>query len=254
MTEPTTKELRWRRALARLVPLIVVLSLIAIGCSAREGSTRRDASDSSRRPQEAQAEILPVRPRQWQRMSRAGMVRPECPITSRKQLRVVAVNHVDFDGDVRRGRLVVNADVASSVARIFTELYERRFPIRRMVPVERYAGDTNRSLRADNTSAYNCRRADQINAPFAASPHANGRAVDINPRENPWKDLRCKCWVPSARFKARTEGPGVILRDGLVWRIFREEGWIWQNIPVADYMHFDTGYPSRAFPELAGNS
>lgn len=182
------------------------------------------------------------------------MVRPECPITSRTQLRVVAVNHIDFDGDVRRGRLVVNADVAESVARIFTELYEREFPIRRMVPVERFGGDTNRSLRADNTSAFNCRRADQINAPFAESPHANGRAVDINPRENPWKDLRCKCWVPSGRFKARNEKPGVIVRGGTVWNVFRQEGWIWQNIPVPDYMHFDTGYPSRTYPELAGNS
>jgi hypothetical protein len=240
-----------------VVAALVVLGLLVTGCVARTNSPRSSepgGAGGSNQPPGAEAKIRPVSERQWQRMSRAGMVRPECPIASRKELRVVAVNHIDFEGNVRRGRLVVNADVADSVAGIFTELYERRFPIRRMVPVERYDGDTNRSLRADNTSAFNCRRADQINAPFADSPHANGRAVDINPRENPWKDLRCNCWVPSARFKERKEGPGVILRGGLVWRVFRQEGWIWQNIPVADYMHFDTGYPSRDFPELAGNS
>ena len=182
------------------------------------------------------------------------MVRPECPIQSPEQLRVVEINHFTFAADVRRGQLVVNSDVAPSVVRIFSRLYEEKFPIRRMIPVENFDGDTARSLEADNTSAFNCRRADQINAPFADSPHANGRAVDINPMENPWMDLRCDCWVPGPRFAERTEGPGKINEGGLVWRLFTKESWIWQNIPVPDYMHFDTGYPSRPFPEHAGNS
>lgn len=69
----------------------------------------------------------------------------------------------------------------------------------------------------------------------------------MNPWENPWKDLRCDCWSPGPRLAARTPGPGKILRGGIVWRAFRAEGWIWQNIDVADYMHFDTGYPSMPF-------
>jgi hypothetical protein len=32
-----------------------------------------------------------------------------------------------------------------------------------------------------------------------------------------------------------------------VWRQFTRAGWIWQNIDVPDYMHFDTGYPSRPY-------
>lgn len=175
------------------------------------------------------------------------MVRPECPITRRSQLRRVDLDYVDFRGRIRSGHLIVNADTAASVARTFTRLFEARFPIRRMHGVERYDGDTLRSLRADNTSAYNCRRADQINAPFGASPHANGRAVDVNPRENPWMDLRCDCWSPSARHAARTPGPGKVRKGGVVWRAFIDEGWIWQNIDVPDYMHFDTGYPSRHY-------
>jgi len=180
-------------------------------------------------------------------MQSAGMVRPECPINRRSQLRRVDLDYVDFRGELRRGHLIVNADTAASIARAFTRLVEARFPIRRMRGVERYDGDTLRSLQADNTSAYNCRRADQINAPFGASPHANGRAVDINPRENPWKDLRCHCWSPSARNAARTPGPGKVRKGGIVWRAFIEEGWVWQNIDVPDYMHFDTGYPSRPY-------
>jgi hypothetical protein len=184
--------------------------------------------------------------RQWQRIVDVGAWRPGCPV-GRADLRRVKVGHVTFDGEVRRGILVVNKDVAASVARIFTRLFEERFPIRRMHPVERYGGDVNVSLAADNTSAYNCRQPSQINAPVLKSPHANGRAIDINPRENPWMDLRCDCWLPSRENRKRVPGPGVIVAGGLVWRLFRAEGWLWQNIDVPDYMHFDTGYPSRPY-------
>jgi hypothetical protein len=76
---------------------------------------------------------------------------------------------------------------------------------------------------------------------------ANGRAVDVNPRENPWMDLRCDCWSSSARHAARTPGPGKVRKGGMVWRAFTEEGWVWQNIDVPGYMYFDTGYPSRPY-------
>ncbi|MFI6012205.1 M15 family metallopeptidase [Streptomyces sp. NPDC051243] len=179
-------------------------------------------------------------------MLTAGLWRKGCPDV-RDQLRRVETNFVGFDGEVHRGVLVVNADVVPSVVRIFTKLFEERFPIRRMEPMEVYDGDLNASLRADNTSAFNCRRPDQINAPLRESPHANGRAIDINPLENPWKDLRTKRWSPSGEYALRTEGEGKILEGGLAWRAFIAEGWVWQDIKVPDYMHFDTGYPSKPF-------
>lgn len=184
---------------------------------------------------------------QWEAMVAAGMVRPECPVQSPDQLRRVDVDYIDFDGVRQRGHLVVASDTAGTTARIFQRLADEAFPIRQMRGVENFDGDTLASLQADNTSAFNCRRADQINAPFGDSPHANGRAVDINPLENPWMDLRCDCWSPSAEFAERTPGPGKILEGGLVWQVFTAEGWIWQNIDVPDYMHFDTGYPSRPY-------
>ena len=211
-------------------------------------TTRSGAVDKSEQPsRQAEAVIRQVPTAQWAAMRKAGMVRPECPVTKRSQLRRVDVPYVDFDGDTQRGHLIVRVDTAASVARIFTRLYEMKFPIRRMEGVENYGGDVYKSLNADNTSAYNCRRAAQINAPFAKSPHANGRAVDINPVENPWKDPRCRCWSPTGEHARRSTGPGKIVKDDRVWRLFDDEGWIWQNISVADYMHFDTGYPSRGY-------
>lgn len=248
--------------------LFSVTALLASGCSAsaasapgssapnadRSGGTsaRPSAPPSvTRSPTPAPAPSLhsvvsEVTDAQWSRMKAAGLWRKGCPDV-RDQLRRLEMNYLGFDGKVRRGVLVVNADVTDSVVRIFTRLFEERFPIGRMEPMEAYDGDLNASLRADNTSAFNCRRPDQINAPFKESPHANGRAIDINPLENPWKDLRTKQWSPSAEYAARTEGKGKILKGGPVWRAFTEEGWIWQDIKVPDYMHFDTGYPSAPF-------
>ena len=244
----------------RLVALGALLGLVLGGCSTdvdddprpqREDESQATATaaptDEPEPPQPQGAVIRPVPLRQWDAMVDAGMVREGCPVTQRSQLRRVEVDHVDFEGELRRGYLVVNADTAETTARIFTRLYEARFPIRKMRGVEHYGGDTLKSLQDDNTSAYNCRRPDQINAPVLESPHANGRSIDINPRENPWMDLRCDCWSPGPENAARTPGPGKILRGGVVWQAFTDEGWIWQNIDVPDYMHFDTGYPSTPY-------
>jgi hypothetical protein len=192
----------------------------------------------------ADARVVAIGDEQWKRIVETRTWRPGCP-AGRAQLRRLEVNHWDFQGKVRRGVLVVNADVAIDLAGMFTELFDSGFPIARMQPVEQFGGDVYKSLSANNTSAWNCRRPGQINAPVKDSPHANGRAVDINPVQNPWRDPRCDCWVPSARFARTTTGPGVIRENSPVVSLFESNGWIWQNIKVPDYMHFDSGYPSR---------
>jgi hypothetical protein len=238
------------------LPLIVMAAIVTTACTSISNGHSEPASGSrtgrteQRAPTQtpsAGAAVRKVPAAQWRAMRDAGMVRKGCPVTSPDRLRRVEVNHLGFDGKVHRGLLVVNADTANSVARIFTRLFEEGFPIRRMRPLEEFDGDNTPSLAADNTAAFNCRRSSQINAPARESPHANGRAVDINPLENPWKDLRCKCWRPTAQHSSRTAGKGKILKGGTVWRTFADEGWVWQDIDVPDYMHFDTGYPSKPY-------
>ncbi|MFE7979760.1 M15 family metallopeptidase [Streptomyces shenzhenensis] len=226
--------------------------LLATACTAAadagSGTPRTGSAVASPTPPPSADPVVRAVPEaQWQKMKDAGMVRKGCPVTSPDQLLRVEINHHGFDGTIRRGVLVVNADTADTVLRVFTALFDAKFPIRGMKPLEEYGGDNTASLAADNTAAFNCHRANQINAPALESPHANGRAIDINPLENPWQDLRCKCWKPSAKHSARTEGKGKILEGGLVWRTFVDEGWVWQDIDVPDYMHFDTGYPSKPY-------
>ena len=49
--------------------------------------------------------------------------------------------------------------------------------------VERYGSDDDRSMAADNTSAFNCRL---VEGSTSWSAHAYGLAIDINPLENPY--------------------------------------------------------------------
>ena len=192
----------------------------------------------------ADVRVRKIPDRQWRRIVSTGTWRPECP-AGRSDLRRIELNYRTFDGGVARGQLVANQDSVDDLVEVFSALFDAGFPIERMEPVERFGGDVVRSLAANNTSAFNCRRPAQINAPVQDSPHANGRAVDINPVQNPWRDPRCKCWMPGRGFAKAKEGPGVIREGSLPVQLFEERGWIWQDIDVPDYMHFDTGYPSR---------
>jgi hypothetical protein len=228
---------------------LLLVALLA-GCAAPTPAPPSSAPPSPDPPAvsipapRADAVIRTIPDAQWRAMQRAGVVRPGCPL-ARADLRRVEVNFHTLGGDVRRGVLVVNRDVARDVVAIFTDIFQARFPLRSMRPIEEFGGDDDASMAANNTSAYNCRSAAQANSAAAVSPHANGRAVDINPVQNPWLDPRCDCFMPTARHAARTPGRGKILEGGPVWRAFTRRGWIWQDIATPDYQHFDTGYPSR---------
>jgi len=191
----------------------------------------------------AHAVIRKVGPTEWSLIRRTGTWRPGCP-GRRTTFRRVEVDYHGFDGKVHRGALVVNRDVAVSVARIMTRLFDDGFPIHRMQPIETYGGDDDASMRADNTSAMNCRKPAQANAPARDSPHANGRAIDINPWENPWVDPRCGCFRPDRKYGHLRHGRGVV--TATVVDVFSARGWIWRGRGSSpDLQHFDTGYPSR---------
>lgn len=164
-----------------------------------------------------------------------------CPVPL-TELRHVVVTHVGFDGRARRGELVVHADVAADVVSAFETLYTSRFPIERMLLVDEYGGDDNRSMAANNTSAYNCRRvAGQQNW----SNHAYGRAIDINPVQNPYivgDEVRPPAAAAFAEVDRRPGAPaqpGVIREGDVVLQVFERLGWEWGgDFSDPDYQHF----------------
>jgi D-alanyl-D-alanine carboxypeptidase len=160
----------------------------------------------------------------------------ECPVPIRA-LRLVRLTYEAFDGDAHRGRLVVHRRWADEVVRVFARLYRRGFPFRRVRLVDRFDADDRSSMRHDNTSAFNCR---YVSDTTTWSQHAFGRAIDINPVENPYVDGSHVSPRRGRRFLDRTDvRPGMIVRGGIVVRAFRRIGWSWGGAwsGAKDYQH-----------------
>lgn len=159
-----------------------------------------------------------------------------CPVPL-TDLALVRVMHWDFSGQVREGAIVVRARVADDVRRVFERLYESRFPLESVRPAEDFGGDDDASMAANNTVGFNCRRRFK-NGEF--SRHAEGEAIDVNPRLNPY--VRGERIRPpgSQAYLSRPVEPGVILPDGPVIRAFRDIGWHWGGRwrRSSDFQHF----------------
>jgi hypothetical protein len=165
--------------------------------------------------------------------------REGCPVGP-DQLRRVSVTHWDFDGRTRTGALVVNAEVVDAVQAVFRRLFDARVPIRRMEPVDRFGGSDDASMAADNTSAFNCRRA-VTTGPAPWSAHAYGRAIDVNPVENPYVLGDTVLPPTGAAFTDRTNlRPGMAVAGGPLVEAFAAAGWQWGGrwTGSPDYQHF----------------
>ena len=109
--------------------------------------------------------------------------REGCPIPI-SDLNYLVLVHRGFDGMPKVGELVVHKKLALPVVKAFADLYVAQFPIERMELIERYAANDDRSMEANNTSAFNCR--DVTAKPGVWSKHSYGGAIDINPLQNPY--------------------------------------------------------------------
>lgn len=163
--------------------------------------------------------------------------RPGCP-TAVADLRLVSVTHWDLSGGTARGELVVHRDVVDDVVAVFGVLHAARFPLERMETVDRFGGDDARSMAANNTSGYNCRA---TTGGSGWSEHAYGRALDLNPVQNPY--VRGASVEPAAgrAYLDRTQRhPGMVVAGDAVVQAFAAVGWEWGGDfrTLKDYQHF----------------
>jgi hypothetical protein len=164
--------------------------------------------------------------------------RPGCPVAP-SDLRRLDLSYWGFDGRPHKGALVVHASEAENIIGVFRRLYDRRFPIRRMEPIDVYGGSDEASTAADNTAGFNCRNA-VASGPPTWSQHAFGRAIDVNPVENPYI-LEGEVLPPAGRdfVDRRNVRPGMAVGGGELVAAFAEAGWSWGGVWAnPDYQHF----------------
>lgn len=160
-----------------------------------------------------------------------------CPVGP-SQLRRVRLVYWGFDGAAHTGTLIVAASAVPVVTTAFHRMYDARFPIRQMVPIDVYGGDDDRSVAADNTSSFNCRAA-VADGPKHWSAHAYGLAIDINPFENPYVQGTEVTPPGAASYADRSRvRPGMIVPGGVALRAFTDQGWGWGGVwNTPDYQH-----------------
>jgi len=164
--------------------------------------------------------------------------RPGCPVPL-EDLRYVTVAHHTPDGDVATGELVVHADVADGLVDVFRTLFEVGYPVESMRLVDDFGADDDASMAANNTSAFSCRA---VTGGSGWSEHSYGRALDLNPVQNPY--VRGSAVLPPAgvAYLDRPDEPGVIRAGDAVVEAFATAGWSWGGYwsRPTDYQHFST--------------
>lgn len=240
----------------RWIVAIAVVTLAASGCSGDPGGS--EVSPATSTPAGSSTSSSPTIPPNSQASAKTAdnfesavsaidsatasrmtaSWRPGCPVAL-DELRLIRLTHWSFDGRPIQGELVVAALHADDIVSVFRRLFEERFPIESMRLVDEFGGDDDRSMAANNTSGFNCR---QATGSDRWSEHAYGRAVDINPVQNPFITRSGAILPPAGRAHATRDAttPGLISNDGDVVAAFREIGWGWGgNWPSGkDYQHF----------------
>ncbi len=164
--------------------------------------------------------------------------RPGCPVGP-SELALLEFPHYGFDGAVRRGELIVADRWAEPIAQVFEQLFDAAYPIERIELVDEYGGDDLASMRANNTSGFNCREVS--GRPGVWSNHAHGTAVDLNPLLNPYVRGSVVDPPEGADYLDRSDvRPGMIVDGDPAVKAFASIGWVWGGHwrSAKDYQHF----------------
>lgn len=178
-------------------------------------------------------------------MIKGNSYKKDCPV-SLKDLRYINLTYLDFEGNRKVGELIVHKNVSKEMVDIFKTMYESKYPIYKMELVSNFNGNDFNSIEANNTSAYNCRN---IAGTKKYSRHAYGKAIDINPIQNPYVSKKGQIsHKKSLNYKTRKhkdlnnpDDKAMILYNDIVIEVFKKYNWIWGGdwYTIKDYQHFD---------------
>lgn len=160
----------------------------------------------------------------------------KAPIELLDSLDLLDVEYYSFDGKLHRGQLLVHKTVSNDVKSVFKIIKETKFAINKCIPIVAYNWSDSASMDDNNSSAFNYRNIAGTNR---LSKHSFGKAVDINPFQNPvvYSDGK----ISPSKAKYSTNAKGTFSADHPVVKEFKRLGWRWGGdfTSFKDYHHFD---------------
>jgi len=181
-----------------------------------------------------------ISPTLKEQMINNGSWRDGCPVAI-KDLRYIKLSYIDFNGKINNnGHLIVHRKVVSDIKSIFKTLFYNKFKIQKMqlVSHNNYKSSDDKSMMANNTSAFNCRN---VYKSKKFSKHSYGIAIDINPVQNPCVTGNRVSPKNGVRYKNRTKKfKGMIQKNDNTYKLFKKYGWQWGGEwhSLKDYQHF----------------
>ena len=166
-----------------------------------------------------------------------------------EDLRYLTIHYYNFENRIMLGEMIVNADIQDDVLNIFRELFTNQYQIKSLRLIDDYWQDgysgnvaDNYSIEDNNTSAF-CYRA--VTGGTSISNHGYGRAIDINPQQNPYVENGENSHRNADQYvNDRYLGePHVIVAsdEDICYSVFTKYGFSWggnwEN-PI-DYQHFE---------------
>ena len=158
------------------------------------------------------------------------------PLEIVDSLALIDVLYYSFDGRKHQGQIIVSNDLEDDVYEIFQLIEEIKFPVGIVIPIVAYKWDDHSSMANNNSSGFNFR---VIEGTTKLSLHSFGRAVDINPVQNPVIYPNGVVAPDGAKYNSQKEGT-FTAANPIVTEFIRR-GWHWGGNfeQPKDYHHFE---------------
>ena len=151
-------------------------------------------------------------------------------------LELITVRYYGYDSKLHQGQMLVHKDLAGDVKDIFEMIKERKFLVEKCIPIVKYEWSDNASMEDNNSSGFNYRF---IAGTKRLSNHSFGRAIDINPLDNPYIGKDGHVSPEGAEYEPGSKG--TITGDSFIVKELLKRGWRWGGNwnSIKDYQHFD---------------
>ena len=158
------------------------------------------------------------------------------PLEIVDRLSMVDVFYFSFDGRRHQGQIIVNSDLEDDIYAIFTLIEKLKFPIGKAIPIVAYSWQDHESMAANNTSSFNYR---VIEGTTKLSLHSFGRALDINPVQNPV--IYPHGLIAPEGTVYNPQKKGAFTAANTIVQEFLKRGWHWGGNfeQPKDYHHFE---------------